>query len=209
MDATSPRAASLRVRVDTARLCLRPPRPSDVPNIRAALRRNVDHLRPFEPEGADTSKLAAVVAMVERERALWRRDAKYTLFAFARAGARDVVGKVALSGIHRASFQSAFLGYWVDADSCGRGYATEAVAGMLAFAFGPLGLHRVQAAIMPRNAPSLSVAAKVGFRHEGTAKNYLKIAGSWEDHHIFALTKEDYDAGLGKPASFEAPHIAV
>lgn len=179
--------------------------------LRSTLRRNVEHLRPFEPQGSDTSKLAAVVAMVERERGLWRRDAKYTLLVCSRAREGDVslVGKVALSGIHRASFQSAFLGYWTDQASCGRGFATEAVSAALAFAFGPLGLHRVQAAIMPRNDPSLRVVDKVGFRHEGTAKHYLNIAGRWEDHHIFALTSEDYEAGLGKPATYGIPRIIV
>lgn len=186
---------TLRVRVETSRLCLRPPRGADVPVLRAALRRNAGHLRPWEPAGSDTSKLAAAVAMVERERGLWRRDEKFTLLVFAKdapSSAPSVLGKVAISGIHRAAFQSCFLGYWVDSASCNRGIATEAVGATLAFAFGPLGLHRVQAAVMPRNAPSLAVVRKLGFRHEGTAKRYLKIAGAWEDHEIFAMTQEDY-----------------
>ena len=197
--------ATLRVRVETPRLCLRPPRGADVPVLRAALRRNTAHLRPFEPQGSDTSKLAAAVAMVERERGLWRRDEKYTMLVFSREGAPadgaalPLLGKVALSGIHRASFQSSFLGYWVDGASCNRGIATEAVGAMLAFAFGPLGLHRVQAAIMPRNLPSLAVVRKLGFRLEGRALRYLKIGGAWEDHDIFAMTSEDYNAVKSLP----------
>ena len=197
----------MRVRVETPRLCLRPPRTSDVPVLRAALRRNTAHLRPFEPEGSDTSKLAAAVAMVERERGLWRRDEKYTMLVFSRSTPETFLGKVALSGVHRSSFQSCFLGYWVDEASCNQGIATESVAAMLAFAFGPLGLHRVQAAIMPRNAPSLTVVRKLGFRLEGHAKRYLKIAGEWEDHEIFAMTSEDYETA--KSASVDARPLVI
>lgn len=178
-----------------------------MPVLRAALRRNTAHLRPFEPQGSDTSKLAAAVAMVERERGLWRRDEKYTMLVFSRSAPTTFLGKVALSGVHRSSFQSSFLGYWVDEASCNQGIATESVAAMLAFAFGPLGLHRVQAAIMPRNGPSLAVVRKLGFRLEGSAKRYLKIAGQWEDHEIFAMTAEDYETA--KNASLDARPLVI
>jgi ribosomal-protein-alanine N-acetyltransferase len=69
---------------------------------------------------------------------------------------------------------------------------TEAVRLALDLAFGPIGLHRVQAAIMPNNAPSLALARRMGFREEGFAVRYLKIAGRWRDHRIFALTAEEW-----------------
>jgi ribosomal-protein-alanine N-acetyltransferase len=52
----------------------------------------------------------------------------------------------------------------------------------------------VQPAIIPRNTASTRVAQKVGFRHEGRALRYLKINGVWEDHDIYALTSEDWQA---------------
>ena len=62
---------------------------------------------------------------------------------------------------------------------------------MVGFAFDRLRLHRVQAAVMPRNTPSLRVLEKNGFRREGLAPSYLRINGEWEDHIIFARTAED------------------
>ena len=38
------------------------------------------------------------------------------------------------------------------------------------------------------------VAEKAGFRLEGRALRYLKINGTWEDHDVYALTTEDWDA---------------
>jgi ribosomal-protein-alanine N-acetyltransferase len=60
------------------------------------------------------------------------------------------------------------------------------------FAFGPAELHRLQAAIMPRNAASLRVIEKLEFRREGYAERYLQIAGRWEDHILFAKTSEEH-----------------
>src|SRR5262249_20067122 len=76
------------------------------------------------------------------------------------------------------------------------GLMSEAVAATLSWAFSAVRLHRVQAAVMPRNTASLRVVARVGFRREGVAERYLCIAGSWEDHVIFAVTAEEWLAKL-------------
>ncbi len=77
----------------------------------------------------------------------------------------------------------------------GQGLMTEGIRLALGFAFGAAGLHRVQAAIMPRNQASLRVVEKVGFRREGFAQRYLQIAGKWEDHLLFAITQEEWPPG--------------
>jgi len=69
----------------------------------------------------------------------------------------------------------------------------------LAYAFAHCELHRVQAAVIPRNTASLAVVRRVGLRPEGTALRYLRIAGLWEDHEIFAATLED-GPSLGLPS---------
>ncbi len=68
---------------------------------------------------------------------------------------------------------------------------TEAVGLVVRFAFDRLALHRVQAAVMPRNLGSIRVLEENGFRREGLAPRYLQIDGRWEDHLIFAGTAED------------------
>src|SRR5205085_692254 len=79
----------------------------------------------------------------------------------------------------------------VDRAANGRGICTEAVGLVVGIALDRLGLHRVQAAVMPRNAASIRVLEKNGFRREGLAPRYLRINGRWEDHLIFAVTAED------------------
>jgi ribosomal-protein-alanine N-acetyltransferase len=104
----------------------------------------------------------------------------------------ELLGRVQLSGIALAPFESAYLGYSVSERYNGRGYATEAVRQGLEVAFEELGLHRVQAAAMPINRASIRVLEKTGFREEGLALRYLQINGVWEDHKLFAMTAEEW-----------------
>ncbi len=183
----------LSTRLSTTRFVLRPPRPDDARVLGAALKRNAEHLAPWSPAGlvapeARTAvRLAADIARMRRQ---WQKDVQYNLFA-SEAGSDAILGKVTLS-VQRGAFQNAYLGYWCDGARQGTGLMTECLRAVLYFAFGPLALHRVQAAIMPRNAASLRVVEKLGFRREGFAERYLQIAGAWEDHVLFARTAEEH-----------------
>ena len=93
----------------------------------------------------------------------------------------------------RGPFQSCFIGYWIDERYAGCGYTPDAVAIVMRYGFEELGLHRMEAAIVPRNSKSRRVAAKLGLRDEGTATRFLQIQGTWEDHVRYAITREEWD----------------
>ncbi|MNC36537.1 putative ribosomal N-acetyltransferase YdaF [compost metagenome] len=119
------------------------------------------------------------------------RGQLFKLWIFKAGEPERIIGSVALSNIVRGAFQSCHLGYRLDGSEQGKGYMTEAVKEIIAYGFGKLGLHRIEANIMPRNAASLKVTEKLGFYHEGLAKSYLKINGKWEDHiHTVLLNEE-------------------
>jgi ribosomal-protein-alanine N-acetyltransferase len=174
----------------TAPVVLRGVVEEDLAPLRSALKKNAEHLAPWTPavRGPMPWTLVEAARTVARHRAEWEEDRGYALFAFA---GTTIVGKVALSHVVRGAMEGAYLGYWVAGDAQGRGLATALVAAAVRFAFATAGLHRVQAAVMPRNLGSLRVLAKNGFREEGLALRYLQIAGRWEDHTIFARTVED------------------
>jgi ribosomal-protein-alanine N-acetyltransferase len=185
----------LTTRVATERLVLRPPRTTDVPDYRRALRANADHLRPWSvapTPGDDPSSLASVSRTILRNRREWKRGQSYVLLLTARGDEDRIIGRIALGGVLLGAFQNAYVGYWIDAEHQGRGLMTEAVRAATTFAFHVAGLHRLQAAVMPRNLGSQRVLEKAGYRHEGFALRYLCIAGAWEDHVIFAITSEEW-----------------
>lgn len=195
---------SLTTRLVTKHLLLRPPRSGDVPEIRRLLRANHEHLKPWNPappSGEDPSSITEVSNTILRQRRDWKRGRGYVFMLAELEHPGRFVGKIALNGIMRGAMYGAYLGYWMAADVQGRGLATEGIRAVLDFAFGAAGLHRVQAAIMPHNPRSLRVIDKLGFRREGYAVRYLQIAGKWEDHILFARTREEHVPEASEPSA--------
>ena len=131
-------------------------------------------------------------AFVARCRARDRERQLGTGFGFGIFAEEVLLGEINVSGVQRGPFQSAYVGYWIDELSAGRGYVPEAVVVLARHAFEDLDLHRLQIAIIPRNHASRRVAEKLGLRDEGTALRYLEIAGVWEDHVRYAITAEEW-----------------
>lgn len=147
---------------------------------------NVDFLAPWEserPEGFYTVSFQRKVLSLEEEAFLKGQMVRLWIFSKDDFGLMDPLGSISLTNIIRGVFQSCFLGYKLDKSSTGMGYMTEAVEKVVQIAFVDLGLHRIEANIMPRNIKSMQVAIRAGFENEGLAKSYLRINGVWEDHY--------------------------
>jgi ribosomal-protein-alanine N-acetyltransferase len=176
------------------RILLRPLVASDFPSWREVRRRNVDWLTKWEAAripGApdvveDRGAFEARCAARQRERMLG------TGFGFGVFVAGEFAGEINLNSIQRGPFQNAYIGYWIDEKQAGNAYMSEAVALIAKFAFDELHLHRIQIAIIPRNANSRRVVEKLGLREEGVAQRYLEINGVWEDHCRYAMTVEEW-----------------
>lgn len=123
-----------------------------------------------------------------------QKQAEAASFPFGIMLGQQLIGRIELSNVIRGPLQNANVGYFLDRAHQGNGYVSEAVRLVTAYAFGQLGLHRLQAGVMPRNTPSIRVLERAGFRQEGLALRYLKINGVWEDHLLFALTAEECES---------------
>ena len=106
-----------------------------------------------------------------------------------------MVGQLTVAGITWGSAQWAQIGYWVSRDVAGRGLMPRAVAIVIDYLLGEVGLHRVEVAIRPENVASLRVVEKLGLQEYGLAPRYLHINGKWCDHRLFAVTREDLAEG--------------
>jgi ribosomal-protein-alanine N-acetyltransferase len=149
-------------------------------------------LAPWEPTWPpDDLTRAAFRRRLRRYARESREDASRPFFVF-RAEDGALMGSCILSNIRRGVAQAGTLGYWIGQAFAGKGYMTEAVKGMIGYAFDELGLHRIEAACLPSNEPSRRLLTRVGFTEEGYARAYLKINGRWEDHVLFGLLFSDW-----------------
>ncbi len=177
----------------TERLELKAFTPEEAEELLALRLENQRFLEPLEPIRSDGYlTLAGQRTEIMQSEQGRIRDQAYVYAVRLRENGK-LLGRAALTGIARGPFQNANLGYFLDEAHNGKGYMTEAVCGVLELAFTKHNLHRVQAGVMPRNAPSLRVLEKAGFRREGLAERYLKINGAWEDHVLFGITLEDWE----------------
>jgi ribosomal-protein-alanine N-acetyltransferase len=91
-------------------------------------------------------------------------------------------GRLGLGGVRAAK-----LGYAIKASEWGKGYATEAARLLLDFAFGPLALHRVSAAIGPDNDASIALVKRLGFTYEGRLRDHVFTNGAWRDSLLYSV----------------------
>ncbi|GMA60167.1 GNAT family N-acetyltransferase [Alicyclobacillus fastidiosus] len=124
--------------------------------------------------------------------ALAAQDQKYSFGVFL-SETDELIGNVSLTEIVRGPLQTCWMGYYLDRSQNGRGFATEAVRLVIDYAFEVLQLHRIEAGVMPRNAGSIRVLEKAGFKKEGLSKKNVLINGRWEDHLHFAIVNPNED----------------
>lgn len=165
---------------------------SHVQEVLDYYRRNREFLTPWVPRRPPeffTKRYQEQVLARDRAEALERT--KLPLWLRRRSDGM-LLGSAVFSTIVLGSFRSCMLGYNLDATVVRQGYMTEALRTALAHVFTKLGLHRVEANVMPRNTASLRLLRKLGFRLEGYSPRYLEIAGAWEDHLRLAILEEEY-----------------
>lgn len=181
-------------RIETARLVLRVPGPDDAAAMAAFVAANREHFAPWDPVRDDEY-------FTER---YWRRELPQVV-ARARACTAlqlvlepkrewppSIIGQCTFSGITRGPLQAAYLGYGLDQRVTGRGLMEEALRAAIEYCFRELNLHRVMANYMPTNEPSARLLRRLGFVPEGYARDYLYLAGRWQDHVLTSLVNEEW-----------------
>ncbi|RIY03404.1 N-acetyltransferase [Aureimonas flava] len=182
-------------------ILLRAPRGVDYEAWRELRGRSRAFLTPWEPSWNDDELGRPSYRLrLRRYRLDARQRTGYTYFVFDREGA-VLMGGLTLGRIQRGVAQTGTMGYWMGQPFAGRGVMSQAVHAVSGFAFDVLRLHRLEAACLPRNAASIRLLEKSGFSREGHLRQYLKIAGVWEDHLLYSLLAEDRAPGRAPPSA--------
>lgn len=111
-----------------------------------------------------------------------------TLLAVPREGefADDPVGSVQLYPLNDAEGY-ANLGVWFHPEAWGNGYALEAGAHLVEYGFRQLRLHRVSATTLAPNDAAGRLCERLGFVHEGTAREAQFAGGAYVDVERWGL----------------------
>ncbi len=150
-----------------------------------------DFLVPWEPTWpANDLTRAAFRQRIRRYQRDVHEEVSYPFFVFLLS--EDIlVGGITLSNIRHGVAQCCSIGYWIGEHYQNCGLTSDAVRAVVQFAFDTLNLHRVEAACLSSNQPSIRLLRRCGFTEEGYARRYLKINGIWQDHLLFAIVAGD------------------
>jgi RimJ/RimL family protein N-acetyltransferase len=172
----------------THRLTLRPFTPDDAARVNDLLATpeiadttlNIAH--PY-PEGAAERWIASHVTAAA--------DGTGWTWAIALRDGGELIGAIGLGVV--AAHRRGSLGYWLGVPFWNHGYMSEAARRVVAFGFEELGLHRIDAQCMTRNAASARVMERAGMTYEGTARDYIVKHGRFEDIASYAVIREEGD----------------
>lgn len=153
---------------------------------------NKEHFAPVGPVWPDDFLTATFwKTQIQKNRNEFENDVSARMFVFAR-NKPVPIGNVSLSGILRGAAQFCYLGYGLSKAKEGQGYMHEILLPTIEYAFSELNLHRLMANYIPTNERSAKVLKRLGFVEEGFAKEYLFLAGKWQDHVMTSKTNQNW-----------------
>lgn len=103
----------------------------------------------------------------------------------------EVVGEILLLDLDAANL-SCGLRLWI-ARRTGNGIGTRALRAALSHAFDTVGLHRVSLEVYDHNPRARRLYARIGFVHEGTLRDALRLDGHWVDAHVMSLLRPEWE----------------
>jgi RimJ/RimL family protein N-acetyltransferase len=175
------------VEIAAGRFQLRPPSPADAADALAMLR---------DPDTLRWNPVPQVVD-VETARQWCERCADWSqgdhaTFTVHDATTARLLGNVSLWRVDLADQRTAAVGYRTAPWARGQGVATAAVRAVTGWAFGALGLERIELPHAVENPASCRVAEKAGFALEGTMRGAFRAEdGTRHDEHLHARLATD------------------
>jgi [ribosomal protein S5]-alanine N-acetyltransferase len=89
------------------------------------------------------------------------------------------------------------IGYGLARRHWGHGYMHEALTAIVDYAFGPLGLRRLEADVDPRNGASLRSLERLGFVREGLLRERWRVGDEISDTAFLGLLAREWRRGRG------------
>ncbi|WP_336733847.1 GNAT family N-acetyltransferase [Chryseobacterium sp. VD8] len=135
--------------------------------------------------------LEDVEQFIERNNKEFNQPESWYQVLITEKDTKAVIGDIGIHFFGSENLQ-AELGITLNKDFQGRGYASEALKGVINFLFSDLKKHRIMASIDPENIDSLKLMERIGFRKEGHFVKSLFWKNNWTDDVIYALLREEW-----------------
>ena len=173
--------------IETNRFFLTVLKPNKADLVHEYYLRNKERLAPFEPLRSDSFyHLNSCEKRLEKSFSCFQNGQAVNFVAITKDH-KYMLGMCNFTGIAMGPFMACYLGFSIDKDFEGKGLMAEILRTGIEHMFAERKLHRIMANYLPENSRSKNLLEKLGFKKEGYARSYLKIAGIWQDHILNSL----------------------
>jgi len=168
--------------------------------LREYRQQDFEHIRKWVNDRSSTEFLSAIFWFPQTEadttdflnRAL-RAAPNAAYFVIADVNDESYIGQMDIFEINW-KIRKGKLGTVIgNAQARGKGYGTEALMLLQDYAFGVLGLERLELEVYADNTRAVRCYEKAGFIREGTCRHAAMVNGKYADVHIMAVIKEDWE----------------
>ena len=123
------------------------------------------------------------------------RDSGNVMLAIVERETEKHIGNIKLGSVDRHHL-SADIGLIIGEKDCwGKGFGTEAIALLSAYAFDTIGLHKLSAGIYAPNIGCIKAFQKAGFAQEGLLRDQCRFEDAYVDVVVVGRVNNHHDAG--------------
>ncbi|MFA0082659.1 GNAT family N-acetyltransferase [Vibrio breoganii] len=162
--------------METTRLRLTPPSLEDQPAMLVAIKESQQELKKFLPWVPFALSQQASIENF----AGFKDELRYSLIEKTSGRLIGAIGLI----IRDKEVPFFEIGYWLRSDSVGKGFITEAVTRLEAYAFDELKANRIEIRAAQSNVKSRNVAQRCGYELEATLRNERRLLSGKLDNTL-------------------------
>jgi ribosomal-protein-serine acetyltransferase len=162
----------------------------DAPELFELTDDNRTHLRQWLP-WLDVVTREADTRAYLRATTKQRKEGRGPVFGILHEGGlAGVIGFLPLDRVNRFGE----IGYWLAKNYQGRGVMTQCCRFVVRYGFLTLDLNRIQIAAATENRQSRAIPERLGFTLEGVLRARENLYGTFVDHAVYSLLRNEFDA---------------
>lgn len=120
------------------------------------------------------------------------KPGEWVQYGIANKGTGRIIGDCAIK-LNLHDTRIAEIGITISHIEQRKGYAKEALTGILTFLFDVKGIHRVVEIVDAENTASINLLKSTGFKQEGHFVENIFFKGKWGSEYQYAILKREWD----------------
>jgi len=170
-------------------LCLELLRPENAEELFSLTEKHRQYLREWLPWLDNNKYLQNTVDFIKYSRKQYKDS---TSMHLAIRYKDNIVGII---GFHKVDWinHSTSIGYWLTEEYQGRGIVTKSCKSLMDYAFGSLGMNRVEIRCAVENSRSRAIPERLGFREEGVAREAEWLYDHYVDHTVYSMLRSEWE----------------